>query len=44
MVCSDEARVIEGTETEFSMINDMLRFCNWVYVPNDDDLRHKILT
>lgn len=36
-------KVAKTTKTEFSMVDDVLKFCNQVYVPSDDDVRHKIL-
>lgn len=37
-------KVTNDTNTKFAMVEDVLRFCNRVYVPNDDDLRCEILT
>lgn len=39
-----EQKIVEGSEVEFVMIDDVLRFHNQVFVPSDDELRRKILT
>lgn len=37
-------KVVKSNETEYSIVDDVLRFYDGVCVPIDDDLRHKILT